>query len=291
MRMERDNAFISVPEVGNVCGTAAAEPTLRATLTVMTGGLPDGASALFITTGSLQAESGRMMDLGAAEPVLEMLSYGDGEVRKFSVLAQWRLSAAAIERIEQIRDGKGFTFQVGVRYGLMGGTGAPDWRQPERPVRVPFPQQPTQLTITAAEWGRNLLEAWQQAAAVTMVVVLPQGRTTDEHRVIVERLTEARRQLDAGQWKPCVAASREACDLLRKMRPNPINAKPQDRDLAEREAAILDNLMSLADSLFAYGSAAAHPDPVLRDIAWNRENAVLILGGTVSVAQLIFART
>ena len=83
MRMERDNAFISVPEVGNVCGMAAAEPMLRATLTVMTGGLPDGASALFMTTGSLQAESGRMVDLGAAEPVLEMLSYGDGEVRKF----------------------------------------------------------------------------------------------------------------------------------------------------------------------------------------------------------------
>jgi hypothetical protein len=71
-RMERDNAFISVPDVGNMCGVAAAEPMLRATLTVMTGGLPDGASALFTTTGSLQAESGRMVDLGAAEPVLEV---------------------------------------------------------------------------------------------------------------------------------------------------------------------------------------------------------------------------
>ena len=129
------------------------------------------------------------------------------------------------------------------------------------------------------------------AAAVTMVVVLPQGRTTDEHRVIVDRLTEARRQLDAGEWKPCIAAAREACELLRKMRPAEIQAKAQDRDLAEREAAILDNLISTADSLFAYGSAGAHPDPHLRDVTWNRENAVLILGGAVSLAQLIFART
>jgi hypothetical protein len=62
----------------------------------VTGPLDTGsaASALFMTTGSLQAESGRMVDLGAAEPVLEMLSYGDGEVGKYSVLAQWRLSAA-----------------------------------------------------------------------------------------------------------------------------------------------------------------------------------------------------
>ena len=291
MRMEPDRAFISVPAVGNLSGAPAVVPMLRATLTVISGGLPDGASALFLTTGSLQAESGRTLDLGAADPVLEMLSYGETEPRTFPVLAQWRLSADAVERIEQIRDGKGLTFRVGVRYGLMGGTGAPDWRQPERPVRVPFPHQPNEIQVTAAEWGRNVLEGWQQAAAVIMVVVLPQGRTTDEHRVIVERLTEARRHLDAGQWKPCVSAAREACELLRKMRPAEISGKAQNRNLAEREASILDGLLSVADSLFAYASASVHADPVLRDILWNRENAVLILGGTASVAQLIFART
>ncbi len=131
----------------------------------------------------------------------------------------------------------------------------------------------------------------QRAAAVTMVVALPQGQVTDDHRVIVERLTEARRQLDKKEWKASIAAAREACELLRKMRPATIRARPQERDLAEREAAILDNLTSLADSLFAYGSASAHPDAHLRDIAWNREHAVLILGGAASVAQLIFART
>jgi hypothetical protein len=286
-----DNAYVSVPALGYLCGVPLAEPALRVTLTVVSAGLPDGASALFLITGSLAAESGHMVDLGTAEPVFQQLSYGPGTVRKFSVLAQWKLSPTAVERLEQIRGGHGFTLSVGVRYGLMGGTGAPDWREPHRPLRVPFPDQPDALRIDAAQWARDVLEAWQQAAAVTMVVALPQGRTTDDHRVIVGRLAEARRQLGKGEWKASIAASREGCELLRKMRPAAIHAKPQDRDLAEREAAILDGLIGLADSLFAYGSAGAHPDAHLRDIAWNRENAVLILGGTVSVAQLIFALT
>jgi hypothetical protein len=42
---------------------------------------------------------------------------------------------------------------------------------------------------------------------------------------------------------------------------------------------------------FDYDSAASHPDPDLRDIAWRRENAVAALGTAASLAQLIFART
>jgi hypothetical protein len=41
--------------------------------------------------------------------------------------------------------------------------------------------------------------------------------------------------------------------------------------------------------LLSYDSAASHADPHLRDVAWNRENAVLALGTAVSLAQLIFA--
>jgi hypothetical protein len=123
MRAQPDSAFISVPAVGNVCGVPLAEPALRATLTVMTAGLPEGASALFLVTAHLQAESGRTADLGTGDPVLELLSYGGDESRNLSVLAQWKLSASAVERLEQIRDGKGFTMWIGVRYGLMGEPG------------------------------------------------------------------------------------------------------------------------------------------------------------------------
>jgi hypothetical protein len=57
----------------------------------------------------------------------------------WTYMSGWRLSAAGIERLEEIRAGGGFIMSVGVRYGLLGGLGALDWREPHRPVRVPYP--------------------------------------------------------------------------------------------------------------------------------------------------------
>ena len=266
-------------------------PRLQATLKVVTAGLPDGASALFLVTGQLQADSGRTADLGTAEPVFEQLSYGPDQPREFDSQVRWRLSSAGVERLEQIRAGGGFMMSVGVRYGLLGGTGAPDWREPHRPVRVPYPDQPVQIIIKAHDWVQNVLEPLQQAAAVSVVVALPQDRATDDHRTIVARLTDAKRELDAGNWKPSIAASREACELLRKMRPATVNPRSQQRELAEREAVILARLGEFTQALFDHDSAASHPDEHLRDIAWNRENAVLALGTAASLAQLIFSRS
>jgi hypothetical protein len=285
-----DNAFVSVPAIGEVRGVPSVEPVLQVTLEAVTGGLPDGASALFLVSGLLQADTGQTVDLGTAEPVFEQLSYGPSDTRNFQLQPRWRISAAGIERLEQIRASGGFTLHVGVRYGLMGGTGAPDWREPHRPVRVPFPAQPTQVIIKAHDWVRDVLEPWQQATAVSLVIPLPQCGGTDVHRAIVARLTEARQQLDRGEWKPSIAASREACELLRTMRPREVSPKAQDRGAAEREAAILDALAGLVKALYDYESAASHPDAHLRDVAWNRENAVLALGTAASMAQLIFAR-
>jgi len=185
------------------------------TLEGLTGGLPDGASALFTVSGMVQADGGRTMDLGMAEPILEQLSYGASETRKFQLLPRWRLSGAGIERLEQIRAGGGFMLQVGVRYGLMGGTAAPDWEEPHRPVQVPFPAQPSQVIIKAHDWVREVLDPWQQGAAVSLVIALPPAGATDVHRAVVARLADASRQLDMGQWKASIAASREASELLR----------------------------------------------------------------------------
>ena len=71
-----DNAFISVPSFGDVRGIPSYEPALQVTLKIVTAGLPDGTSALFLVTGQVQADSGRVADLGTAEPVFEQLSYG-----------------------------------------------------------------------------------------------------------------------------------------------------------------------------------------------------------------------
>lgn len=284
-----DNAFISVPSFGDVRGIPSYEPALQATLKLVTAGLPDGASALFLVTGQVQADSGRMADLGTAEPFFEQLSYGPDQPREFDSQVRWRLSSAGVERLEQTRAGGGFTMSVGVRYGLVGGTGAPDWREPHRPVRVPYPDQPVQTIINAHDWVQKVLEPMQQAAAVSLVVALPQNGATDDHRTIVTRLADAKRELNAGNWKSSIAASREASELLRKMRPATVNPKAQRRELAEREAVILAKLGEFTQALFDHDSAASHPDKHLRDIAWNRENAVLALGTAASLAQLIFA--
>jgi len=127
-----DKAIVSVPSFGDVRGVPSYEPALQVTLKVVTAGLPDGASALFLVTGQVQAASGKMADLGTAEPVFEQLSYGPDQPREFDFQVRWRLSSAGIERLEQLRAGGGFTLSVGVRYGLLGGIGAPDWLEPHR---------------------------------------------------------------------------------------------------------------------------------------------------------------
>lgn len=238
---------------------------------------------------ALQADSGRTVDLGMSEPFFEQLSYGSDETRKLQLQPRWRVSSTAVERIEQVRAGGNFTLYVGVRYGLMGGTAAPGWPEPHRPVRVPFPAQPTQVIIKAHDWVRDVLEPWQQAAAVSLVIPLPQEGATDDHRAVIARLADARRELDSGNWKASIAASREVAELLRQMRPAPVNARAQLRDLHERDAVMLDRLKDLTQAMFDYDSAATHADAHLRRIAWNRENAVLALGTAASLAQAIFA--
>ncbi len=170
----------------------------------------------------------------------------------------------------------------------------PDWPQPQRPIRVPGLGQPTVIRADAHQWVKDVLEPWQLAAAVSLVVAFPANGATDEHRTVISRLTTAKHRLTAGKpddLKASVAASREAVELLRKMRPAAVNPSALKRDLAEREAVILDKTAELAQALFSYDSAASHTDPHLRDIAWSRENAVLALGTATSLAQLIFART
>ena len=60
-------------------GIPASEPILRLTLDVEAGGLSDGASALFLITGSIHADSGRNLSLGTAAPVLKQLGFSARE--------------------------------------------------------------------------------------------------------------------------------------------------------------------------------------------------------------------
>jgi hypothetical protein len=291
-------SYVSVT-AAELRGIPAAEPILQLTFDVEAGGLSDGASALFVVTGFLTAETGGTLVLGTAPPVAKQLGFSAREGGETpcttQIAAQWMLSDTAIERIEKIRDGGALTLHPTCEYALLSpGVTPPGWPQPQRPIRVPWPGQPTAIRLDAHQWTQDVLEPWQLASAVSLVVALPAAGATDDHRTVVSRLQTAKQLLTAGKpenLKASVAASREACELLRKMRPAAVNSSAKQRDLAEREAVILDKTIDLAQALFDYDSAASHPDPHLRDIAWRRENAVLALGTATSLAQLIFART
>lgn len=293
-----DRSYISVTN-GELRGIPAVEPILRLNFNIEAGGLADGASALFLVSASVHADSGRNLSLGAAAPVLRQLghsNWSDGTSPVTTqVPAEWTLSDTAVERIEKIRDGGGLTIYPDFQHALFSpGTAMPDWPQPQRPIRVPGFGQPTVVRVDAHQWVKDVLEQWQLAAAVSLVVALPATGATDEHRTVISRLTTAKQHLTAGKpddIKASVAASREAVELLRTMRPAAVNPSAPRRGLAEREAVILDKTTELAQALFSYDSAASHTDPHLRDIAWSRENAVLALGTATSLAQLVFART
>ena len=190
-----DNAFVTVPGISDVRGIHGVEPVLQISLSAMTGGLPDGASAIFLVNALLQADRGHMIDMGTAEPLLKQLSYGRPEPHKFPLYARWRLSAAAIERFEQARAGGNFMLQVTIEYGLMGGTAAPDWRQPHRPIRGPS-DQPTQKIIRGSRLGAERARAMAAGNRGVAGPAAPAGgdnrRTPDHRRQARERQTRHR---------------------------------------------------------------------------------------------------
>jgi hypothetical protein len=251
-----DSSYISAT-TGELRGIPAAEPVLRLTFNIEAGGLADGASALFLIAGSIHADSGLTLSLGAAAPVLRQIGYGDWAEGKPPITAQvpaeWTLSDTAIERIEKIRAGGNLMLYPDFQYALFSpGTAMPGWQQPQRPIRVPWPGQPTAVRVDAHQWVKDVLEQWQLAAAVSLVVALPAAAATSEQKTVISRLMTAKQRLAAGtpdDIKASVAASREAVELLRTMRPAAVNTVAAKRGLAEREAVILDKTIELAQAL------------------------------------------
>jgi len=121
---------------------------------------------------------------------------GSDKSYKDQITAEWTLSNAAIERIEKARNGGGFVLYPNVQFALISLT-APNWVEPQRPIRVPFLGQPSPATIDAHSWAQNVLEQWRLAAAVSVVVALPTVLATDDHRVVADRLATAKRLLQS----------------------------------------------------------------------------------------------
>jgi hypothetical protein len=283
---------------GIVRGIAPLDPVLEIQLKIQADGFAPGVAAMIVA--SAQVRGARLSaDLGKAETIITQLGFGwreDDTPYKTSEFARWRLTQAGVEHLERVRDGGNLALSVTPEVVLLNhGESVPGlYPRPEgvhRPnVNPHSPIRSTgqeQLDIPAETWARQVLTPWQQAAAVTLVVKLPEGTATDDHRTVIRDLTEARQRLDAGDWKGSIRASRDAVEVLRGMHDEHLSPKKQ-RGVNEREAAILDAERQLIQSLFDYGSAT-HPDPVLRATAWTREHAMLALATATAVAQRLFS--
>jgi hypothetical protein len=285
---------------GAVRGRAQLDPVLEIELKIQADGFAPGVAAMILPSCHVQGAT-LTADLGQAETIITQLGFtprdgGDTTyaTRKF---ACWRLSQAGVEHLERVRDGGNLILYVTPEVVLLNlGESVPGmYPRPEgvhRPSVNPHsPVRSTgqeQLDVPAETWARQVLVPWQQAAAVTLVVKLPEGTATDDHRSVIRDLTDARQRLDAGDWKGSIRASRDAVEVLRGMHAEHLNPKKTLRDVDEREAAILDAEGQLIQSLFDYGSAT-HPDPVLRANVWTREHAMLALATATAVAQRLFS--
>jgi len=135
---------------------------------------------------------------------------------------------------------------------------APPCGSPILTSRCRSPSRPT--TGCRTSWSlfsrRRLCPWW---------VALPQDRATDDHRTIVARHTDAKRETGCGQLEA------EHRRLPPGMRAAPQDAsghgqsRPQQRELPEREAVILARLGEFTQALFDHDSTASHPDERLRD--------------------------
>jgi hypothetical protein len=286
--------------VGIVRGIALLDPVLEIQLKIQADGFAPGVAAMIVA--SCQVRGAKLSaDLGKAETIITQLGFPwreDDTPYKTSEFARWHLTQAGVEHLESVRDGGNLALSVTPEVVLLNhGESVPGlYPRPEgvhRPNASPHsPIRHTgqeQLDIPAETWARQVLTPWQQAAAVTLVVKLPVGTATDDHRTVIRDLTDARQRLDTGDWKGSIRASRDAVEVLRGMHDEHLSPKKL-RDVDEREAAILDAERQLIQSLFDYGSAT-HPNPVLRATAWTREHAMLALATATAVAQRLFSAT
>jgi len=90
-------------------------------------------------------------------------------------------------------------FYPDFQYALFShGTAMPDWQQPQRPIRVPWPGQPSAFRVDAHQWVKDILEQWQLAAAISLVVALPAAGAADEHRTIISTPDDGQAAADCG---------------------------------------------------------------------------------------------
>lgn len=270
--------------IKDVRGDVGLDPVLRVDLTVHAHGFADGAVAMLLVDGSVQADSGATVSLGRAEPIVEQISWDPPTGRTLpprSLSVRWPLSPIAVERLEQHRQGGGCRISLNVSYALIApGREAPTWAEPHRTLRSAWVDS---FYIDGHTWTSSVLQPWRQASTISVAIALPAAATA-EQRAVVSRLIDAQRKLDRGEYRASVEDSRSACELLRDMHREVIS-RARDRDLEEREANVVLKLHELLQAVYDYGSAAPHTEPHLRDIEWTRQHAKLGLAIATALAE------
>lgn len=197
------------------------------------------------------------------------------------------IDAAALMSFEGLRDGGDFRLQLDVTVVLVS-DGYADPRQPDPPgmrstasLQRDVPIQ-TSLQVSQDDWNR-VLTAWNRGVAIPLGVPIPEIIPGAERIKIVSQLRDACARMNDGDAKGSINASREAVELLRTMCDNgsPQPSDPKRRTVAQRRRA-------LAQALFDLASAASHADPVIRDEAWSRRDAMLVLAGAAALADRVF---
>ena len=233
---------------GIVRGIASLGPVMEIQLKIQADGFAPGLAAMILV--SCQVQGARLSaDLGKAETIITQLGFPwreDDTPYKTSEFARWRLTQLGVEHLERVRGGGNLVLYVTPEVVLLNhGASVPGLYPRSEGVHRPntSPHSPIrhtgqeQLDIPAETWARQVLIPWQQAAAVTLVVKLPEGTATDDHRTVIRDLTDARQRLDAGDWKGSIRASRDAVEVLRAMHAGHLNPKKTQRDVDQREAA------------------------------------------------------
>jgi hypothetical protein len=148
-------------------GIPAAEPVLRLPSDVEVGGLSDGASALFLITGSVRAEAGRNLSSAPRpRPEAARLQRQGGRQLPLHDAGRRRVDAVG-HRDRADREGPrrrelGDLPELRIRADQPGNRHA---QLVAAPAAAPgaIPGQPTAVRVDAHHWVNNVLEQWQLA--------------------------------------------------------------------------------------------------------------------------------
>ncbi len=191
-----------------------------------------------------------------------------------------------IESFEVARQGKEFQLQLDVSFLMVDrGTSLPGTPAPSVHYEVhPTMSSHYQMRVTQHDWG-EVLQQWNRAASVPLVVPLPETNPHPDRAAIVRHLRDAWQKVDGADYSGSIAEARKSLELLRKLSPaeRPLPGGVKQRDVDQRHHAVIDALFDLA-------SAPAHTDPAVQGYEATRHDAVTIVAGTAALAQRLFER-